>query len=128
VGQGRYASRLVSRPGQRDGLYWPEVPGAPQQAYGLDALSMGPEVPLDDAYYGYRYKVIPGADGGSYRIVAWPARYGQTGIDTFVVGPDGRVLEADLGPASATRAAALRERDISAGTWTDADAQPVGKK
>ena len=128
VGQGRYASRLVSRPGQRDGLYWPEVPGAPQQAYGLDALSMGPEVPLDDAYYGYRYKVIPGADGGSYRIVAWPARYGQTGIDTFVVGPDGRVLESDLGPASATRAAALRERDISAGTWTDADAQPVGKK
>ncbi len=128
VGQGRYASRLVSRPGQRDGLYWPEVPGAPQQAYGLDALSMGPEVPLDDAYYGYRYKVMLGADGSSYRIVAWPARYGQTGIDTFVIGPDGRVLESDLGPASAARAAALRDRDISAGTWTDADAQPVGTK
>lgn len=104
------------------------MPGAPQQAYGLDALSMGPEVPLDDAYYGYRYKVMPGADGSSYRIVAWPARYGQTGIDTFVIGPDGRVLESDLGPSSATRAAALRERDISAGAWTDANAQPVGSK
>ncbi|WP_447917411.1 DUF2950 family protein [Achromobacter aegrifaciens] len=128
VGQGRYASRLVSRPGERDGLYWPEVPGAPQQSFGLDALSMGPEVPLDDAYYGYRYKVIPGAAGNSYRIVAWPARYGQTGIDSFVVGPEGGVLEADLGPSSAARAAALRERDISAGTWTSADAQPVGTK
>lgn len=128
VGQGRYASRLVSRPGHRDGLYWPEVPGAPQQAFGLDALSMGPEVPVDDAYYGYRYKVIPGPAGDSYRIVAWPARYGQTGIDSFVVGPEGGVLEADLGPSSAARAAGLRERDISAGTWTDADAQPVGTK
>ena len=128
VGQGRYATRLVSRPGERDGLYWPELPGAPQQAFGPDALTMGPDVPQDDAYYGYRYKVIPGAGDNSYRIVAWPARYGQTGIDTFVIGPDGRVLESDLGPASAARAAALRERDISAGTWTDADAQPVGTK
>ena len=128
VGQGRYAARLVSRPGERDGLYWPELPGSPPQAYGPDALAMGPEVPLADAYYGYRYKVLPGADGNSYRIVAWPARYGQTGIGSFVVGPQGGVLEADLGPASAARAAALRERDIGSGNWIDANTQPVGAK
>ncbi|CAB3927421.1 DUF2950 family protein [Achromobacter anxifer] len=128
VGQGRYAARLVSRPGERDGLYWPELPDAPPQAFGPDALAMGPEVPLADAYYGYRYKVLPGANDNSYRIVAWPARYGQTGIGSFVVGPDGGVLEADLGPSSAARAAALRERDIGAGNWIDANAQPVGSK
>ncbi|MFD4838148.1 DUF2950 family protein [Achromobacter sp. NPDC058515] len=128
VGQGRYASRLVSRPGERDGLYWPELPDAPPQAFGPDALAMGPDVPLDDAYFGYRYKVIPGVQDNSYRIVAWPARYGQTGIASFVVGPEGGVLEADLGPSSATRAAALRERDITAGSWVAADAQPVGAK
>lgn len=128
VGQGRYAGRLVSRPGERDGLYWPELPDAPPQAFGPDALAMGPDVPQADAYYGYRYKVIPGAQDNSYRIIAWPARYGQTGIGTFVIGPEGGVLEADLGPSSATRAAALRERDFTAGAWVAADAQAVGGK
>lgn len=128
VGQGRYAGRLVSRPGAMDGLYWPEVPGSPPQAFGPDALAMGPEVPASDAYYGYRYKVLPSAQDATYRIVAWPAQYGQTGIGTFVIGPQGGVLESDLGPSSATRAANLRERDIASGAWIDADAQPVGAK
>lgn len=128
VGQGRYASRLVSRPGMMDGLYWPELPGAPEQAFGPDALAMGPEVPVEDAYAGYRYKVLPGGQDTAYRIVAWPARYGKTGIGTFVIGPQGGVLEADLGPSSASRAAALRERDIASGAWVDANAQPVGAK
>jgi hypothetical protein len=104
------------------------VPGSPPQAFGPDALAMGPEVPVDDAYYGYRYKVIPGGQNDSYRIVAWPARYGQTGIGSFAVGPEGGVLEADLGPSSAARAAALRERDFAAGNWVDADMQAVGAK
>jgi len=128
VGQGRYAMRLVSRPGERDGLYWPELPDAPPQAFGPDALAMGPDVPADDAYFGYRYKVIPDAAGNAYRIVAWPARYGQTGIGTFVVGPDGGVLERDLGPSSATRAAALREGDLRDGNWVDASGQPMPAK
>lgn len=125
VGHGRYAMRLVSRPGERDGLYWPDVPGAPEQAFGPDALAMGPDVPVDDAYFGYRYKILPGGSGNAYRIVAWPARYGQTGIGTFVVGPEGGVLESDLGPSSATRAAALREADIRGGSWVDANGQPA---
>ena len=128
VGQGRYAHRLVSRPGERDGLYWPELPDAPPQAFGPDALAMGPDVPVDDAYFGYRYKVMPGGQGQSYRIVAWPARYGQTGIGTFVVGPDGGVLESDLGPSSAARAAALREGDFRGGNWIDANGQPAAAK
>lgn len=128
VGQGRYANRLVSRPGTMDGLYWPEVPGAPEQAFGPDALVMGPETPVADAYSGYRFKVLPGSQDTAYRIVAWPAQYGRTGIGTFVIGPQGGVLEADLGPSSASRAAALRERDITGGAWVDADAQPVGSK
>lgn len=128
VGQGRYAARLVSRPGERDGLYWPELPDAPPQAFGADALAMGPDVPLDDAFYGYRYKVIPGAQDNSYRIVAWPARYGQTGIGTFVIGPEGGVLESDLGPSSAARAAALRENDLRPENWVQASGQPAGAK
>ncbi|MNT70727.1 hypothetical protein D3C72_2091410 [compost metagenome] len=83
---------------------------------------------MADAYYGYRYKILPGDDDMAYRIVAWPARYGQTGVGTFVIGPQGGVREADLGPSSATRAPALRHRDIDAGNWVEADAQPADAK
>ena len=128
VGQGRYADRLVSRPGALDGLYWPELPGYPAQAYGPDALAMGPEVPAADAYYGYRYKVLPAGGGDGYWILAWPARYGHTGIGSFVIDARGELREADLGPATGRRAATLQGTDVSFGTWTSIPAQPVGAK
>lgn len=128
VGQGRYADRLVSRPGALDGLYWPELPGYPAQAYGPDALAMGPEVPVADAYYGYRYKVLPARGGDGYWILAWPARYGHTGIGSFVIDARGELREADLGPATARRAATLQGTDVSFGTWNNITPQPIGAK
>lgn len=128
VGQGRYADRLISRPGATDGLYWPELPGYPAQVLGPDALAMAPDVPAEDAYYGYRYKVLPARSGDGYWILAWPARYGQTGIGSFVIGAQGGVREADLGANSASRAARLQGTDVSFGNWIDASAQPVGAK
>lgn len=120
VGQGRYASRLVSRPGTQDGLYWPAVDGAAEQAFGPDALVMGPQVPVDEAYVGYRFQILPGADGKTYQIVAWPARYGQTGKSTFIITSDGRLQEADFGPSTASRVSALRAADLNAAFWQDA--------
>jgi hypothetical protein len=32
-----------------------------------------------------------------FAMIAWPADYATTGIKTFIVGPDGRILEKDLG-------------------------------
>jgi hypothetical protein len=32
-----------------------------------------------------------------YAVVAYPARYGDTGIMSFMVGENGLLLEADLG-------------------------------
>lgn len=128
VGQRRYADRLVSRPGTTDGLYWPELPGYPPQAFGPDALAMGPDVPVADAYDGYRYKVLPARGGDGYWIIAWPARYGQTGIGSFVIGAQGGVREADLGANTASRAPRLQGSDVSFGNWIDASPQPVGAK
>lgn len=128
VGRGRYADRLVSRPGTLDGLYWPELPGYPPQAFGPDALAMGPDVPVADAYYGYRYKVLPGRDGQDYWILAWPARYGHSGIGSFVIGAQGGVRETDLGPATARRAATLQGTDVSFGNWNNVTPQPIGAK
>ncbi|MGE8637485.1 MAG: DUF2950 family protein [Achromobacter sp.] len=124
AGQGHYADRLVSQPGATDGLYWPELPGYPLQAFGPDALAMGPDVPAADAYYGYRYKVLPSPR--SYWIVAWPARYGQSGIASFVIGAQGSVREADLGAGTASRAAQLQGSDTSFDNWIDASPQSVG--
>jgi hypothetical protein len=35
---------------------------------------------------------------GGFAIVAWPAQYGVTGVNTFIVNQDGVVYEKDLGP------------------------------
>jgi hypothetical protein len=32
-----------------------------------------------------------------FAMIAWPADYESSGIMTFVIGPDGRVLQKDLG-------------------------------
>ncbi|SOY67771.1 DUF2950 domain-containing protein [Cupriavidus taiwanensis] len=110
VGQGRYARRLVSTPGKTDGLYWPAASEQDASPVGPDALAMGPETPAADAFYGYHYRILPPARGGdaAYGLIAWPARYGDTGVHTFMLGSDRVFYERDLGPGTAARAKAMR--------------------
>lgn len=110
VGQGRYARRLVSTPGKTDGLYWPAASEQDASPLGPDALAMGPETPAADAFYGYHYRILPPAKGGdaAYGLIAWPARYGDTGVHTFMLGSDRVFYERDLGPGTAARAKAMR--------------------
>jgi hypothetical protein len=122
---GAYAQRIVSRPGQKDGLYWPTEQGdeSPlgelfaKAALGGYRTGSGP-VP----YHGYYYKVLTrqgrGAPGGAYSyllrgrmvggfaLVAYPASYRNSGVMTFIVRHDGTVFQKDLGPQ--TRRAASR--------------------
>jgi hypothetical protein len=64
-------------------------------------------------YHGYFYKILKAqgknAPGGAYdyiingnmiggvAIVAWPAKYGNSGVMTFVVNHDGVAYQKDLG-------------------------------
>ena len=41
-----------------------------------------------------------------YALIAWPAKYGDTGIMTFIVNQDGVVYQKNLGPGTATLARA----------------------
>ena len=116
VGRGKPASRIVSSPGQRDGLYWPEVDAA-QSPLGPDALVMGADTPTDAALHGYHYRLLPGADARGCAFVAWPARYGSYGVSTFVIGGDGVVRERDLGASSGASAARIRAGGLGEG-WT----------
>ena len=86
-----------------------------------------------EPYRGYLFRVLtrqgPQAPGGAYdyiingnmvagfALLAWPAVYGETGIMSFLVGPNGVLLEQDLGANTATRVASLDSFDPDP-TWT----------
>ena len=48
---------------------------------------------------------------GGFAAVAWPVKYGDTGVMTFIVNHEGVVYEKDLGPDTAARAAAMTQFD-----------------
>lgn len=124
-----YARRVSSRPGKRDGLYWPTNADEPPSPAGplLDTHD------LRDGYHGYRFRILEAqgaaADGGArsyvrngrmtdgFALVAWPARYGDSGVMTFVVNHDGVVYQKDLGPRTSDVAVGITRFDPGAG-WT----------
>jgi Protein of unknown function (DUF2950) len=143
AGQGRgvYAQRIVSRPGKKDGLYWPTAEGEEPSPFGDLAAQAAAEgykagnAPIP--YHGYYYRILTrqsaSAPGGAYdylakgkmiggfALIAYPAEYGNSGIMTFMVNQDGTVFQKDLGPKT-TRLV----REITAfspdDTWTKVDA------
>ena len=63
---------------------------------------------------------VRGKKIGGFAAVAWPVKYGDTGVMTFMVSHDGVVYEQDLGPGTATRAAAITRFDPGPG-WQRAE-------
>jgi hypothetical protein len=115
-----YAMRNLSSPGNRDGLYWASLPGEPESPLGPAFADARPGQP----YHGYAFRILtaqgPNAPGGAksfvkngrmtegFGLIAWPAKYDYTGVMTFIVNQDGVVYEKDLGPNTATAAAAIK--------------------
>ncbi len=54
---------------------------------------------------------------GGFAMLAWPAEYGQSGVMTFMVGPDGVLLQKDIGEATATAPEAITAFDPDS-TWS----------
>lgn len=124
-----YAQRVLSTAGRHDGLFWPTAAGEAPSPAGplLDTAD------LKDGYHGYKFRILkaqgPAARGGArsyvnrdgrmtngFALVAWPARYGETGVMTFIVNHDGVAYQKNLGPGTATAAAAMARFDPDA-TW-----------
>ena len=118
-GAGEYAQRFRSTPGQKDGLYWE---GATDKAAGpiaalVEAASKEGYLPTKEGdlpvYRGYVYKMLtaqgPRASGGARQyivngrmteglaLVAFPVRYGVSGIMTFMVNQGSVIYQKDLG-------------------------------
>jgi hypothetical protein len=118
-GRNDYARHLISTRGAHDGLYWPPRPGVPDSPLGPLMAQ-----PKGEAYHGYRYRILtaqgkdapggarryvtPGGMTAGYALVAWPAKWGETGVMTFIVNQDKTVYQKDLGPDTAARVRALR--------------------
>jgi hypothetical protein len=135
-----YAQKFVSSPGRHDGLYWPVGPGEKQSPIGPQMASAraqgyaAGETPSEGhaPYHGYFYRILtrqgaaaPGGardyvvDGhmtGGFALIAFPAKYGDSGVMTFIVDQDGLVFEKDLGADTATAAQAITEFDPDL-TW-----------
>jgi hypothetical protein len=124
----QYAAKFDSSPGKRDGLYWPTKATEPQSPLGpLLAAGRVAGGSREAGYFGYRYKLLgsqgKNAPGGAYdyvargrniggfAAVAWPVKYGDTGVMTFIVSHDGVVYEKDLGPDTAARASSITRFD-----------------
>ena len=112
----QYAQRIVSTPGTQDGLAWQNPDGTwggpigeniakaiaqgytsreePYHGYFFKVLKgQGPDAPLGQLNY-----VIGGAMIGGFALVAAPADYRVTGVQTFIVSNDGVVYQKDFGP------------------------------
>lgn len=134
-----YARRLASTPGKHDGLYWPTTDNEDPSPLGEAFATAGTRMKESSGYYGYHYKLLtsqgPHAPGGAYDylvrgqlfggfgVIAWPVKYGDTGIKTFMVSHDGQVYERDLGPNSAAKAEAMTSFDPGPGWAKEQDTQ-----
>ncbi len=129
VGAKQYAQKILSSPGKRDGLYWPTLQGEAPSPLGPIAADSRP----GDAYHGYHYRILTGqgkdAAGGAmsyvkngqmtggYAFVAWPAKYGDTGVMTFIVSAAGQVYQKNLGSGTDALARAMTRFEPDA-SWT----------
>jgi Protein of unknown function (DUF2950) len=112
----QYAQRIISTPGKHDGLAWKNADGNWEGPVGeavAKALEQGYSNKTEP-YHGYYFKVLKGqgpaapmgqmdfvvgdAMIGGFALAAAPAQHRVTGVETFIVGPDGVVYQKDLGP------------------------------
>ncbi len=133
-----FAQRFRSTEGRHDGLYWPVSQGeAPSPLGDLLAESefrsrssdAGPQ-----PYYGYFYRIVTAqgksAPGGArsyldkkgllsdgFAIIAWPDKYGNSGVMTFMISHDGIAYQKDLGADTAALASAMDAFDPDV-SWT----------
>ncbi|WP_166360336.1 DUF2950 domain-containing protein [Pseudomonas akapageensis] len=124
-----YAQKIFSTPGKHDGLYWADDDSGQISPLGpLFGKAIG-----DEDWHGYRFRILdgqgPSAPGGAYSyligdkmsrgfaLIAWPAKYGDTGVMSFMISHEGQVFEKDLGPHGEKLAQSMKRFDPD-DSWT----------
>src|SRR5580658_3202520 len=128
-----YAQTILSAPGKKDGLYWEGesetlVPKSFAEAAAVILAARGKKA---QPYHGYFFHILkaqgPDAEGGAmnyvvkgkmiggFALVAWPAEYGVSGVNTLIVNQSGMVYEKDLGPTTGVLARQMTQFNPSKG-------------
>jgi hypothetical protein len=138
---GEFARKLVSSPDKHDGLYWEARQGGKESPFGPLVAAAAMEgytvkkgtgsAPFRGYYYriltgqgshapgGARKYVVEGKMTGGFAMVAYPAKYGSSGVMTFLVNHDGIVYEKNLGRNTGKTARSLSLFDPD-DTWKKA--------
>ncbi|HEX6811999.1 MAG TPA: DUF2950 domain-containing protein [Planctomycetota bacterium] len=137
-----YARKVISSEGKHDGLYWRAAENEPESPFGpLIAAAARDGYPTSGsrsegepvAYHGYYYRSLTAqgahAPGGAlnyldgagrmtrgFALLAWPAKYGSSGVMTFLVNARGIVYQKDLGDETEAAAAKIQAFDPDA-SW-----------
>lgn len=148
-----FAQRIRSEEGKQNGLYWPTAEGEEPSPLGdllADAAAVDSPEPLP--FQGYHYRVLraqgksaPGGERsylndkglmtGGFAAIAWPAKYGNSGVMTFMINARDIVFQKDLGAETAQAVAAIDTFDPDA-TWeptadsidqVEDDSEPAGE-
>jgi hypothetical protein len=110
----RYAGRIISTPGKRDGLYWPASDDEISSPLGVavaQATNENYTISPDgkpQPYHGYYFRLSstppsaganldPRSKPGTYWLIATPAVWGNSGVMTFASNESGWIFEKDLG-------------------------------
>ena len=124
-GVNQYAQRIISTPGKQDGLAWRNEDGSWGGPIGekvAAAIARG-YTNRNEPFHGYFFKVLKGQGPaaplgeldfvvkdvmiGGFALIAFPAQYRVTGVQTFMVSHDGVVYQKDLGPKTTELANAI---------------------
>jgi hypothetical protein len=127
--KGLYAQKFRSSPGRQDGLYWSVKPGqrpSPLGDLAAEAAAEGyrgkePSTPFEGYFFrvltaqgksaqgGAKNYVVDGDMSGGFALIAYPAKYGYSGVMTFIVNQSGVIYEKDLGAATSDLAGKIGE-------------------
>jgi Protein of unknown function (DUF2950) len=135
----QYAQRFRSREGKHDGLCWTVAEGEPESPLGplaARASAEGYQSGTKDSpqpFHGYFYRILkeqgPHVEGGAksyvvsgnmtkgFAFLAYPAEYRKSGVMTFMIGPDARVYQKDLGVQTVETAKGIPSFDPD-DTWS----------
>lgn len=122
-GAKQYTQKFISDDGKQNGLYWKSPEGQPKSPLGpgvafASTEGFNPQAGKQQPFHGYFYRVLTkqGVDAkggvkdyivngkmtGGFAFIAYPEKYGDTGIATFIINQNGIVYEKDLGKSTTT--------------------------
>jgi len=143
----QFACRFQSKDGTKDGLYWQASDGQAGSPLDLSLALAAKEECLATgtppvALHGYFFKILTRqgghARGGAYdymagnaltlgfACVAYPEKYGETGVMTFLVNHSGIVYQKDLGEQTENLATAMTAYDPDE-SWSAAEPAASGE-